>query len=326
MTGENAAVRFHLSADRHFLAWLLASLLQCRPAAYRANVAALKQLASESMASMADLARAIDKPFDYQSRGSLRLFARQAEFERAAASSRPSDVLTGDACFAVEPGLRHARVSLVGGILLRDDQSGDCRVFTLALAEKCQRLGVEFRYGSEVTKFAAERNTIASVVTDSGVERTDAVVHCAGAWSPFLVRSMGVRLPVIPIKGYALTVNIAEPVAAPRAAIMFEGRRISVTRLGGRIRAAGIAEFAGFNVDVDDVQIEKLRRCVDDLFPGAADWGTVTTWAGLRPATPSGLPFIGRTRISNLVLNTGHGPLGWTLAAGSAARVAALFR
>jgi D-amino-acid dehydrogenase len=324
MTGENAAVQFRLRADRDFLLWLAASLLQCRPSAYAANVAALKTLAAESMTAMADLRRAVDVPFDHQALGSLRLFADAADFAKVASAFAANDVLSASECYEREPGLRQTNIPVAGGIFLRNDESGDCQAFTRGLAAKSEALGITFRYGVTISALRKAGDVVTGVVAEQGTEPVDAVVLCAGAWSPALTRPLGIRLAVIPIKGYALTVNIAEPDRAPRAAVMFDARKISVTRLGNRIRAAGIADFDGFNPQVRQSQIDKLRRCVDDLFPRAADWTTVQTWAGFRPATPSGLPFIGRSAIRNLVLNTGHGPLGWTLAAGSASRVAAL--
>ena len=234
----------------------------------------------------------------------------------------PFEVLDRDGCIAAEPGLAHVADKFVGGLRLTADRTGDCRMFTLALADRAAELGVEFRYGVTIKKFATEAGRISAVVTDRGHETADRYVCCLGPYAPILLRTIGIKLPIYPIKGYSITLPITDPDAAPRSTIMDETFKVAITRLGERIRVAGQAVIAGYNTRLGRQATDSVRHVVSDLFPRGGDVSQAEGWTGLRPMTPDGTPVIGPTRFDNLFLNTGHGTLGFTMSCGSGRAVA----
>ena len=145
----------------------------------------------------------------------------------------------------------------------------------------------------------------------------DAYVLALGSYSPLLTRPVGLDLPIYPAKGYSATIPIVDPAKAPTVSITDDAFKVVFTRLGDRMRIAGTAELSGYSTDLNMVRCEALTKRVSDLFPGAAEYDKATFWTGLRPSTPSNVPLVGRTGFENLFLNTGHGTLGWTMAAGS---------
>ena len=223
---------------------------------------------------------------------------------------------------AVEPGLAHVREKFVGGLRLTADRTGDCRMFTMALAERAAAMGVSFRYGTTIERFLMHGDRITGVETDQGVETADAYVCALGPYAPVLLRQVGIWLPIYPIKGYSITLPVTDDAAAPQSTIMDETHKVAITRLGDRIRVAGQAEIIGYNSKLGKTATDTVRYVVSDLFPKGGDVAQAVGWTGLRPMTPDGTPVIGPTRYPNLFLNTGHGTLGWTMACGSGRAVA----
>ncbi len=156
------------------------------------------------------------------------------------------------------------------------------------------------------------------------VLRADAYLVCLGSYTPMLVEPLGVRVPVYPVKGYSVTIPIRNHEAAPRVCLTDDGAKLAISRLGDRLRVAGTAELNGYDTSINTVRCGAILRRAQELFPDAADYWRAQPWAGLRPATPSNVPVIGRTRLSNLFLNTGHGTLGWTMACGSGSAIASI--
>src|SRR3989442_1686241 len=223
-----------------------------------------------------------------------------------------------------EDALRHSEGGVAGGVYTPQDESGDAHRFTQGLARSCAERGVAFRYGTVVE--AIERE--ADAIRLQGGERllADAYVVALGSYSPLLLRGLGLKIPVYPLKGYSITLPLgaAEPMTAPEVSLTDEAHKIVISRLGDRLRAAGTAELAGYDASVNPVRCNAIVRRIRQLFPGLGGITVVERWAGLRPATPSNVPIIGRTRLRKLFLNTGHGTLGWTLASGSANALADL--
>jgi D-amino-acid dehydrogenase len=178
-------------------------------------------------------------------------------------------------------------------------------------------LGVTFRYGVGIDGLEQEGGRITAAHTSEGRITADAFVVALGSYSPFLVSRFGIKLPVYPVKGYSITVPIVNEDRAPVSTVMDETHKIAITRLGDRIRVGGMAEIAGFDLSLNPKRRATLEHSVEDLFGGAGDQSRATFWTGLRPMTPDGTPIVGRSTIPNLFLNTGHGTLGWTMAAGS---------
>ncbi|MGY3353591.1 glycine/D-amino acid oxidase-like deaminating enzyme [Bradyrhizobium sp. GM0.4] len=268
--------------------------------------------------------------YDERMQGTLQLFRTQQQLDASAkdvkalaADGVPFEVLDRDGCVRVEPALSHVRDRTVGGLLTPKDETGDCFKFTNALEQKAAAMGVDFRYGHFINGLDIEAGRVRGVITDRGAIHSDAVVVALGSYSPLLLKKIGIKLPVYPVKGYSLTISITDASRAPESTVMDETYKIAITRLGDRIRVGGMAEISGYTNDLVDARRRTLEYSVMDLFPGG-DPKKASFWSGLRPMTPDGTPIIGETKIRNLFLNTGHGTLGWTMSCGSSRVIADL--
>ena len=206
---------------------------------------------------------------------------------------------------------------VAGGLRLPGDETGDCFKFTQSIAKLAEGLGVAFRFGVTIRHLLREGDRVTGAATDAGNLQADATVVALGSYSPKLVAPLGIRLGIYPIKGYSITVPITDPAGAPESTVMDETFKVAVTRLGDRIRVGGTAEIAGYNMKLRQGRRDTLDHVVTDLFPRGGDIAKAEFWTGLRPMTPDGTPIIGPTPYRNLWLSTGHGTLGWTMAAGS---------
>ena len=305
--------------------WLVKLLRNCTSARYAVNKSRMIPLAEYSRDCLRALRGEIAIEYDERSQGTLQLFRTQAQLDGAAADIAvleqygvPFELLDRDGCAGAEPALAAVKQKIVGGLRLPQDETGDCHMFTKALAVHAERLGVQFRLGTTIERLTADAAGITGVVTSAGVLRADAYVVALGSWSPRLLRPLGISIPVYPIKGYSITVPIADPYAAPVSTVMDESYKVAITRLGNRIRVGGTAEVSGYSDTLHAARRATLDHSLTDLFPRGGNPADATFWSGLRPMTPDGPPVIGATRYANLYLNTGHGTLGWTMACGSA--------
>jgi D-amino-acid dehydrogenase len=310
--------------DMAKLTWMARMLMNCTVGAYATNKARMVRLAEYSRDCLADLRRTTAIAYDERMQGTLQLFRTEAQVAAAAKDIRvlteggvPFELLDTDACIAAEPGLAAARDRIAGGLRLPNDETGDCFLFTTALADRAAARGVTFRYGTAIRRLVQDGGRITGVDTDTGRLTADAYVVAMGSYSPQLVAPLGLDLPVYPVKGYSLTIPVTDPALAPVSTVMDETHKIAITRLGDRIRVGGMAEIAGFDHSLPPRRRATLEHSLTDLFAEAGDVAAATFWSGLRPMTPDGTPVIGRTPLANLYLNTGHGTLGWTMAAGS---------
>jgi D-amino-acid dehydrogenase len=236
-------------------------------------------------------------------------------------------VKTPDEAVAIEPALAQARDKIVGATYVASDESGDAHKFTRELARLAVSRGVRFLYGHHIEAIGIQANEVLGVVVKHGDHpdqtlTAHAYVVALGSYSPLLKGPIGVYLPVYPAKGYSITVDVTDPAKAPTTSLTDDEAKLVISRLGDRLRVAGTAELAGYSTKVNPVRCEAIERRAKEFFPGAGDFDRATRWAGLRPATPSNVPIVGRTKYANLYLNTGHGTLGWTLACGSGAALA----
>ncbi len=309
--------------------WGLRMLRNCNPESYRLNKGRMVRISNYSRDALPELLAEAPIDFDMREKGTLQLFRTEyqlkgskADQEVLAEYDSPFEVLDRDQCIAVEPGLVHVADKFVGGLRLTADRTGDCRMFTLALAEKAAAMGVSFRYGNTISGFTHSGDRLTGVETEHGPETADAYVCCLGPYAPILMRTIGIRLPIYPIKGYSITLPVTDDASAPQSTLMDETHKVAITRLGDRIRVAGQAEIIGYNAKLGKHATDTVRHVVTDLFPKGGDVSQAQGWTGLRPMTPDGTPVLGPTRYSNLFLNTGHGTLGWTMSAGSGRAVA----
>ncbi len=317
--------------DPEKIRWVAQMLGNCTSAAYARNKARMVRLAEYSRDCLTDLRAETGIAFDERQQGTLQLFRTQKQVDAAGKDidvlrqgGVPFEMLDVKGCIAAEPGLAASRHKIAGGLRLPKDETGDCFLFTQGLADRAAALGVSFRHGVSIDRLNMAGGRIASVTTSAGDVTADAFVVALGSYSPRLVNPLGLRLPVYPVKGYSITVPVADDARAPVSTVMDETHKIAITRLGDRIRVGGMAEIAGYDLSLSDKRKRTLQHSVEDLFGGAGDQSRATFWAGLRPMTPDGTPIIGRSPIANLFLNTGHGTLGWTMAAGSGRMLADL--
>lgn len=317
---------WRLRADPAQWAWGLRFLSECSPQRTRANIRAILALALDSRTRVKQLRRELGLEYDCLERGILHYYTDAAEFDHAvpqAALMREFGcervVKTAAECLAIEPALAQSTLPIVGGTYTPDDESGDAHRFTAALADRCASQGVAFRYGRTVVGIELESGSFAALRLDGG-ERlaADACVVAAGSYSPLLLKPLGLRVHVYPAKGYSITIPLADGAPAPEVSLIDDGAKIVYSRLGQRLRVAGTAEFAGHDMSLNPARIAPLLRRVRAIFPQLeVREGSVEPWTGLRPATPGNVPLIGPTRVPGLYLDTGHGTLGWTMAAGS---------
>ncbi len=325
---EHAPLILRPKVDGAMVSWLVRMLRNCTSDRYALNKSRMLRLADYSRLSLAALREDTGIAYDERMKGTLQLFRTEAQLEASAkdvkalnADGIPCQVLDPAGCIAQEPALARARDKIVGGLLTPLDETGDCFKFTNALSALAAEKGVIFRWGETILRVETEGGRATGVATDKGTIKADAVVMALGSHSPLLLRPHGIRLPVYPVKGYSLTIPIADASLAPESTVMDESYKIAITRLGDRIRVGGMAEISGYNNRLEPARRRTLEHSVSDLFPGG-DLSQATFWSGLRPMTPDGTPVIGATPVKGLFLNTGHGTLGWTMSTGSARVIA----
>jgi D-amino-acid dehydrogenase len=331
---EDAPLLFRLRADPLQWRWCLRFLRECRPARVAANLRQIVAIAEYSRLSLQALRAETGIAYDNLARGILHFYTDQQEFDKschAAAAMRelgcPRTTVTADEVVRLEPALAGVRAKLVGGDFTASDESGDVYKFTSQLAAMGAAAGVDFRCSTTVTRLLEEGGEIGGVeIIDAEgrhkVLRADAFVVAAGSFSAPLLAPLGIRLMIYPGKGYSATYQVREPDAAPTVSLTDDGYKLVLSRLGSRLRVAGTCELNGYSRELNPVRCAAITRRVRELFPDACDYDDVTYWAGLRPLTPSNVPYIGKTRYRNLYLNTGHGTLGWTMGCGSGRAIA----
>jgi len=310
--------------DLEMVRWSLAMLRNCTAARYELNKGRMVRLAEYSRDCLRDLRAQTGIRYDERMRGTLQLFRTQHQLDGAALDIAilrrygvDFELLDSAGCIGREPALADVREKFVGGLLLPGDETGDCFKFTQNLAALAAHLGMQFRYGTHIQALQLAGARIDGVITDAGVLRADAYLVALGSYSAPLLRGVGIRVPVYPVKGYSITVPITDASGAPESTVMDETHKVAVTRLGDRMRVGGTAELAGYDLRLHNARRETLKHVITDLFPRGGDVSRAEFWCGLRPMTPDGTPVVGATRLPNLFLAIGHGTLGWTMAAGT---------
>jgi D-amino-acid dehydrogenase len=311
-------------ADPALIRWCLMMLRNCTAARYEVNKGRMLPLAEHSRDLLRALRAQIGIAYDERAKGILQLYRSPQELEATAGEVAilqrfgvRFEVLDRAGCIRAEPALAQVREKIAGGLRLPDDETGDCFKFTQALAAAGRQRGIEFRYDTTIARIALEGDRVSGIEIDRGTIDGDAYVVAAGSYSPLLLKPIGIRLPVYPVKGYSLTVPITDAAGAPESSVVDETYKVAITRLGDRVRVGGMAELAGYDLQLRQAPRRTLEHVLRDLFPGAGDVGNASFWCGLRPMTPDGPPILGLTRCRNLWLDTGHGTLGWTMACGS---------
>lgn len=318
--------------------WGLQFLRECTPARTAANMRQIVAIADYSRQTLQSVRAETGIEYDYLTRGILHFYTDPREFDHAQSAARlmrefgcPRESIGPDDVVRIEPALSVIREKIVGGDYTATDESGDIYQFTTGLAQRAAQAGVEFRFNTLITRLLAEGTGSAAKI--AGVEvidargrhqvlRADAFVTALGSFSVELLKPLGIDLLIYPGKGYSATYAITDPAAAPTVSLTDDGHKLVLSRLGNRLRVAGTCELNGYTRELNMTRCEAITRRTRELFPYACDYDNPVYWTGLRPLTPSNVPYIGKTRYSNLFLNTGHGTLGWTMGCGSGRAIA----
>lgn len=313
--------------------WGMHFLRECTPARTDRNIRQIVAIAEYSRQTLQALRAETGVDYDCLTRGILHFYTDQKEFDDSLPSAKlmrelgcPRESIDADAVIRIEPALARIRDKIVGGDFTATDESGDIYKFTTGLAKKAEEAGVNFQFNTTITRLLCEGTGDAAKIT--GVEiidaegrhkvlRADAFVVAMGSFSTALLKPLGIDLMVYPGKGYSATYQVTDSTAAPSVSLTDDGYKLVVSRLGDRLRVAGTCELNGYTRELNTTRCEAITRRTRELFPDACDYDNPVYWTGLRPLTPSNVPYIGKTRYRNLFLNTGHGTLGWTMGAGS---------
>jgi len=326
---DDAPLRFRWTCDPKQWWWAALFLRECLPARAQRNLLAMVRLAEYSRRTLRDMRADLNLTYDHQQTGILTLYRQHKDLQTAqqtADAMRDIGIdrrmVSTDELIALEPALARARAHIVGGDYTQDDESGDCHQFTVALAQRAQDVGVNFRFNTQVSRLLCGDGRLHAVelIDAQGLFQTlpvDACVVALGSHTPRTVAPLGITCPVYPAKGYSATFALRDPDAAPRVSLIDPAHKVVYSRLGDTLRMAGTVELAGASRALNPARCHAMTAMAHALFPNALEPDTVRFWSGLRPATPSNVPLIGRTRIQGLYLNTGHGALGWTMGAGS---------
>jgi D-amino-acid dehydrogenase len=335
--------------------WGLQFLANCNDRAFERNVQQLVALGAYSHTALKDVVASTGIEYQRLERGIAHYYTDQKSFDTAgdaAALMRKYGVarqlVNREELLRIEPALGQFSEHIVGGTFTRSDESGDARVFTQELAKRCAARGATFLYGHSVEGLNVRGNAIQSVSVRSAnhwvacVEhegtlsqlQADHVVVACGSYTAPLLRTVGVKLPIYPGKGYSATFKILKPELAPMVSTIDDEKKIAISRLGDQLRVAGTIEVGGYDLTLDSAvaraRCHMLSRRIEQVYPGMCDTrteeegGEPNYWTGLRPATPTNIPAIGQTKVRGLWVNAGHGTLGWTHGAGSGKAIAEL--
>ncbi|MGB3289031.1 MAG: D-amino acid dehydrogenase [Burkholderiaceae bacterium] len=333
---DDAPIVFRPRFDPRQWWWGLQFLRECLPGRLAPNIRAMVRMSEYSRTTLQAMRRELGIEYNHLERGILNFYRDQAEFEdsqRMAGVMRDFGVdrriVSTDEIIQIEPALAPMRQSILGGDYTPEDESGDVYLFTKALAEEAERAGVEFRFSTQLSRLVSAGGRVegAEIIRPDGLYETlraDAFVAALGSYTPWFVSPLGVPCNVYPAKGYSATFDIVDPSAAPTVSLTDSAHKVVYSRLGNKLRMAGTAELSGYSRALNTIRCDNMTRLAQELFPSALDFDNVCYWSGLRPTTPSNVPLIGRTKIQNLYLNTGHGTLGWTMGVGSGRALADL--
>ena len=313
--------------------WALSFLGQCTSARAAHNIRQMVNLGTYSRSQLQALRKEAGIEYNHLEKGILHFYTNPAEFDGAMEPTRimqdlgcDRQIIDADRAVELEPALKPIRNRIAGATYTSEDESGDARMFTQNLAKRCAEAGVEFRYGTEILGFerAGERVLGIQTLREGHHEtlRADAYVLSMGSFSAALASQLGIFLNIYPAKGYSITVPVKNEEAAFNISLTDDEYKLVYSRLGDRMRVAGTAELNGYSRKLNYTRCRAIVRRTAEVMPEAGYWDQAEFWTGLRPATPSNVPYIGKSHFANLYLNTGHGTLGWTHSCGSAAALA----
>lgn len=331
LLSPTSPLKFRPQLDPHQWLWGLRFLVACNAATSRATTIELLQLALESRQAFDAMMAREQLDCDFSSTGKLVLLSSPASFaaarqqmllQRALGSTQ--EAVSADRCVALEPALQHQHRHIAGAIYTPGECAADCQKTCDGLMAVLRTRGVKFFLNTTIDQLVVRRGSVLAVSTSEGAIEADHYVMALGAAAAPMARTLGVSLPIYPLKGYSITVEVnGPPDAAPHVSVTDSARKVVFARIGSRLRVAGMAELAGYGTGIELAQIMSLKASTQAVFPGCSTFAELNPWAGLRPVTPTARPIIGRhvRGPDNLLFNVGHGALGFTLAFGSAERI-----
>lgn len=335
---EDAPLLYRFRAEQLQWEWGIRFLLECSPRRTAHNTRQCVAMSDFSKRTLRALRDEAKLDYTHSSHGIMHFYTDKEDYESSKAGAKlmtslgcPRNTITPDEVIQIEPALSPVHNKLVGGDFTPDDEHGDSREFTIALSEKATEKGAEFRFNTTATRLiregtgAASRIVAVETITPTGeyeVLKADAFVVSFGSFSAPFLKPLGISLMIYPAKGYSATFPVINPDKAPLVSLIDAGHKLVFSRLGNRLRVGGTAELNGYERPLNEARCEALIRRTSELFPEACDYSNPHFWTGLRPMTPSNIPYIGKSPISNLFLNTGHGTLGWTMGCGSGRSIA----
>jgi D-amino-acid dehydrogenase len=321
---EDSPFLIRRSAVPGLLGWGWRFLRNCNASTWRRNTEIILRLCQHSHRCLQELVRDTGIEYDANRRGTLHLFRDQFSMDHTRRTAEIIGalgvnyrILDKSGCIDLEPALGPQADRISGGIHYTDDEAGDAHKFTQRLARLCMSKGVEFRYAETVQHIELEAGSVSALVTDRGRVPTANCLVALGNQTAALLRPLGVRLPIYPVKGYSVTFPAKGWNGVPSVPFVDDGRKMAIVHLGDQVRVVGTAEFTGYDTTINAKRIANLRQFFSQLFPDYPNGEKGQEWTGLRPMTPDGIPYLGATAIKGLYLNTGHGHLGWTMACGS---------
>jgi D-amino-acid dehydrogenase len=317
-----------LKALPSLLGWGVSFLNNSREKLYIENIHRSADLSWYSVKLLDELRKKLNIKYDQITTGSIKVFRDMESLEKLARLSEhliphgmTYEVLKGNDLLKAEPSLEPVIDKLAGGVHFPDDQAGNAYKFTCEIEKEAMKLGTKFHYGVSVEKIIKRHNKVSAIRTSTGDITADKYILCAGSFSTPLAKSIGINIPVRPAKGYSITVPLNSWNGGPRMPIIDDSFHAAISPLGDVLRIAGTAEFAGLDQSLTPDRLANMYDLLSEVFPDFAPYFVkekVIEWAGLRPISVDGSPYLGKTDVANLLVNTGHGPLGWTMAAGSA--------
>lgn len=322
---RDQSLRFKPSLDLDLWSWSLKFLSQCTKSRSEYNTIRKHRLASYSQQVLHRTLADLGIDYDRVDRGILYFYRSQGRLEAGiehmqvlGRNGQKIEVLNRRQVLELEPALRHVGDRIAGGIYCPTDETGDCNKFTTALAAHCAANGAEIRTGETVVGIDASGDEITGVRTDKGALKADAYVMALGNQSRGLARTLGVSLPIYPVKGYSLTIPVGDCKSPPTIGSVDEENLVAISPFGDRVRVTATAEISGYSKSHKPSDFAFMARVARENYPEGAKHDKAHMWAGLRPMTPTNLPIIGRKRHRNLYYDTGHGHIGWTMSHGSA--------
>lgn len=321
---KHAPFNFRPDGTAFQLQWMSQMLANCNDKSYAVNKARMVRVAEYSRDCLRNLRADTGIEYEQRTQGTLQLFRKSEQLDAVHQDIKVLQEMGVDyelydsaaGLASVEPALANAKANLLGGLRLPNDETGDCNLFTKRLAALAKDLGVKFLFNKTIDRLVVDGGSMTGVIVDGELVSADNYVLALGSYTPAMVKSLGLKLPVYPVKGYSLTVPIVDANNAPISTVIDETYKIAITRFDNRIRVGGMAELSGFDLGLNPARRQTLEMVCGELFSGG-DLPSATFWTGLRPMTPDGTPVIGATKIKGLYLNNGHGTLGWTMSCGS---------